>query len=588
MSVRRMGEKVKQWSGTLYARLFFTFIAILIPLLVLGYIVYNWGLTTVKYDISSSRQTQVDFYNHSISQELQRLRLLQYDLFNDTSLNKLMVQNNSMTNYDRGFSLNLLQERLVTIKGSSRYVDQVKVILPAMQTTISNLIINEWNASDRALIEAFRNSKNRGGLTYVKGNLYLLASSPNSIQLNGQDSFAFIAIALSDNNLRQMLTDLQVYRNSNAFLFSSNLPILIQPEEKNQTAQGIRKYIVDSGFQYRFNGYDLLRVDQETYFITYNYDKRLDLAIVSYIPLNQIFRKINDFKALFFLYAATAVIITVIFAISLYRYIHAPLSMLSSAFHKVEIGNLQFEIKHRRKDEFSHIFQRFNSMLRNLNSLIEQVYKQKILLRNSELKQLQTQINPHFLYNSFFVLHRWIKYDYKEEAVLFSKYLGQYFEFVTRSTVDEVPLGREVEHARTYAEIQGMRFSSRIHTEFADMPTGIGHVMVPRLILQPVIENAFEHGLEAVLEDGKLIVKLQLSDDRIEIVVEDNGEGLTEEKLWQMSNELQRNSDDDEVTGLLNIHRRLQLKFGEQCGVQVERSSLGGLKVTLTITKEND
>jgi two-component system, sensor histidine kinase YesM len=205
------------------------------------------------------------------------------------------------------------------------------------------------------------------------------------------------------------------------------------------------------------------------------------------------------------------------------------------------------------------------------------------LTQRAELRQLQAQINPHFLYNSFFILYRMAKDEDYDNITTFLKYLAEYYRFITRDVQSEVPLASEVAHAHNYTEIQLMRFSRRISASFAELPERYRDMLVPRLILQPVIENAFEHGLKDVAEHGELIVEFIERDGTLLIGVEDNGTCLTDGDLDAMRSKLETGSEPFESTGIINIHRRLRLKFGEKSGLLLSRGNFGGLRVELKL-----
>uniref|UniRef100_UPI00137593B5 sensor histidine kinase n=1 Tax=Paenibacillus luteus TaxID=2545753 RepID=UPI00137593B5 len=176
------------------------------------------------------------------------------------------------------------------------------------------------------------------------------------------------------------------------------------------------------------------------------------------------------------------------------------------AFKRVEEGNLDLNIRHHKDDEFGFLYERFNEMLVNLQISIDEVYNQQIHRQNAELKQLQSQINPHFLYNCLFSIIRLIKMQKEDEAVQFTNQLAKYFQFITRNTRDTVPLENEAAHARNYVMLQLTRFSDRVTIDFGDIPEKLKPISVPRLIIQPLVENAFVHGLENVTEGGLLRV----------------------------------------------------------------------------------
>lgn len=235
-------------------------------------------------------------------------------------------------------------------------------------------------------------------------------------------------------------------------------------------------------------------------------------------------------------------------------------------------------IDHDKKDEFGYLYTRFNHMLVKLKTLIDQDYKQKMMMQRSELKQLQSQINPHFLYNSFFILNSLAKIGDVDRIEQFTIMLGEYFRFITRNSDDLVPLSEETKHSRVYTEIQELRFSRRILVHFDELPKEIAALKVPRLIIQPIIENAYEHSLEKKDENGLLHVTFQKLQDEVLIIVEDNGDHLSEDQLRTLQQSLERINESSEMTGIINIHRRLMLTFGENSGLKLSRSELGGFR----------
>ncbi|GGI46561.1 histidine kinase [Paenibacillus marchantiophytorum] len=557
------------------------FILILVPLFIIGYSIYNWGITTVKTEITNSLSAQTDFYKTNLEKELQRIRILQYDILNDASLNELAVASLSLSDYDRDMNLNRVQQRIDAIKGSSRYIAEVKVVIPGIHKSINTPSILDMNEKDSDLVLQSP-SMSILKLNYVNQQIILNSDSSNIGKTSDNTPLFYIFILLSETEISKMLEEMQTYEGSGSILFSTSNELVIESSSNKVLSQEMRSSLVRHQ-DVNFNIKNILELNKKQYYVNVTTMDQVGLTLVRYTPIAQVFQKIDHYRTLFWIFSCTTLIIICIFSISTYRFIHRPLSKLVKAFYRVEKGDITVEIKHNHQDEFKHIYERFNSMLSNLNSLIDQVYRQKILLQHAELKQLQTQITPHFLYNSFFILNRWIQRGYTEEAITFSKQLGSYFQFVTRSAAEEIPLAREVEHARTYTDIQTMRFSNRIQSEFAELPEKLGHMMVPRLLLQPIIENAFAHGLEDMEVGGRLVVSFDLVENELHLSIEDNGKNLLDHDLENMKRQLNCEDEHVEITGLLNIHRRIRLKFGKMSGIEVCRGELGGLKVTMRI-----
>ncbi|MDF2835459.1 MAG: signal transduction histidine kinase, LytS, partial [Paenibacillus sp.] len=320
------------------------------------------------------------------------------------------------------------------------------------------------------------------------------------------------------------------------------------------------------------------------YYVQASSDK-LELSLYRFIP-ERVFREpLDRFYAWAWIFLSLSLAIIAIYALSTYKFIHKPLLTFVKSFRRMENGDLDIYIDHASKDEFRYLYGRFNQMVANLRSLIDQAYKQKILAQKAELKQLQSQINPHFLYNSFFILNTMAKTGDTERIEQFTTLLGEYFQFVTRNASDNVPLGQEIRHARMYTEIQELRFSRRIRVDFQPLPAGWDALLVPRLIVQPIIENAFEHSLEKKARDGVISVRFEGDEEEKRIIVEDNGERLTVEDLARMRERLGGEEEQGEITGMVNIHRRIRMTFGGG-GLSIARSGLGGLQATLNLRAE--
>ena len=306
------------------------------------------------------------------------------------------------------------------------------------------------------------------------------------------------------------------------------------------------------------------------------------LTLVKLQPYGKAFSVLNLQGRFFVALAILLVLANAAYAAYVWHVIHKPLNKLSEAFAQTEQGDFSIRIHHTREDDFADMYHRFNKMNRRLGELIEQVYMQTIRTQRAELKQLQSQINPHFLYNNLFMLRSLAQLGDTATIELLSTDLGEYFQYVTRLGKQEVPLEAEVSHARNYAAIQDMRFSSRIKLVFPALPEELAQVVVPRLILQPLLENAYQHGLRDTSANGLLQIGYQCEDGDVLITVEDNGPVLTEEILSGLRDSL-NNPDIEETTGLINIHRRLKLRFGEKYGLTFSRGDAGGLRVTMRI-----
>ncbi|RUS43942.1 sensor histidine kinase [Cohnella sp. AR92] len=563
--------------NTLFLRLIFTFLLILMPLLVLGGYLYQWSVQTTREDIAKTAASQTAFYLTDLENEIERIKLLQFGLLEDEDLNKLTLLWDRMGIIEKTDRINSLRNRLYLIQNSSMYIKEVSVYIHPIERAISS--VDGVNPLDEERYESVRSvygSRKTQIIEWKKG-LFLSAAKPSGSP-KGQPLFV-VEIELDQQKLKEALAQFNTYSGSGTLLVSVNGGIQLTSGSvasfRNEASSyvGQRKNADDYVEAHEFGGH--------LYYIVFAGSDKLNLAIYRFIPSQVISKPLAKFYTWAWLFAAVALVIVVLYAMSTYKFIHKPLLRLVKSFRRVENGDLDQVITHESKDEFGYLYSRFNQMVANLRSLIDQAYRQKLLAQRAELKQLQSQINPHFLFNSLFMLSTMARRGDLERVDQFAIQLGEYFRFVTRSASDEIPLAQEIQHARTYTEIQLLRFSRRIRARFEDLPEEAAHTIVPRLIVQPIIENAFEHSLERKEENGLIVVRFESGDREVRIVVEDNGDDLTEEKLNELSAALADRDEYAETTGMVNIHRRLAITFGESGGLEVARSELGGLQVTL-------
>lgn len=564
------------WKKNVLKRLILSFICILLPLYILSMIIYNWGVRTLKDEISKSMISQVSQYYSGLEEEFKRIQTLQYDVLSDDNLNALGAIPESLNDIEKMQSILRLQQRLNAIRNSSAYIVDVYAHIPAIQKNVSALTISTFDQ------EEFNEFKNiplslDSKLINMNGKTYLTASYPFVTPESKKWPLFIVVIEISQGKLKENLK-MMVNSPDEGLIFKSS-QFEITTSHDADFDLGTASQML-SGID--TNTAQTVAIKDKQYLAVYSYSHFFGAVLSKYVPVKAVFQPLEKYRSWFVLLLLVSFAIIVVYSLYVYKYIHKPLYKLVKAFRKVEHGDFNEQIEHDFNDEFQYIYTRFNAMLDNLKSLIDQVYKQQLLTHKAELKQLQSQINPHFLYNSLFILNTMTRLGDYDNLERFTNQLGEYFQFITRGDSDEVLLGKEVNHAKVYSEIQAMRFANRNRVEFGDLPDQVGHIMVPRLILQPVIENAFKYALENRSANGILRVQIVRVHNYLHLIVEDNGEELDDERIRSL-NECLSCPDEAETTGLLNIHQRIRLKFGQDSGLYLERSELGGLKATIRI-----
>lgn len=571
--------KAVTFTKSIFSRLIVTFLIIMVPIYILGIFIYNWGLNTVKSEISKSTIAQASYYLEGLEKEVERIKILQYDCLNDMNLNKLAIRWEIMDNHDIIQSINQLHQRLVTIKNSSIYIKNVCVhILPIGKTISSNTGVDDFDMENYQKIRISPGIKGAQIVSF-RGGLFL-----STCQVKNLKNFSpnyIINIELNQEAFQQALGRFNTYKESSSFLISHlDNDIIINQSDADNTLFSESAIINLS--KENSSGTKFDKINNKAYYIVYTKSDYLNMVLIKYIPQDIILNPLQNFYYWVWIFSISAVCIIFIYSLSIYRLIQKPLLELVKSFRELESGDFKVSINHNLNNEFGYLYKRFNDMVKNLNKLIDQVYNQRILMQRAELKQLQSQINPHFLYNSFFILNTMVRIG-DENLGTFTKQLGDYFRFITRNSSDYISLAEEINHAKVYSEIQLVRFSKRLKIIFGECPERFRSLKVPRLILQPILENAFEHGIEKKKSEGIVQVDFKDNEQELSIIVEDNGNDMADAVLTELRKALEKDEVELETTAIKNIHRRIKLVFGQNSGLQVFRSDLGGLKVILKI-----
>ncbi|WP_168120916.1 histidine kinase [Paenibacillus sp. HB172176] len=537
----------------------------------------------MQTNISQSMDSNVQYYLGSLEAELQKIIDLKQSYIEDFDFQKLSDLATSMSPFEQTQSILRVQDRLDLVKTSSLYVEEVKVYFPMLNRTIST--DNVYGMMDESEVTAMIQAQNnRDTLFLMQDKLVMAQVYPDLDQPPYSVGFA-MEIELSVEKIKEQLKRTLPSSGGGAMLMDGGGKWKVVSSGGEQLAGNLNEFMWQPERQGMKSSQGIIRdADGESYFVTLQRSELLNAAVVIGLPKREALSQLEKYRV-WYLYQVLLTIVVILFcSYWIYRIIHRPLRGLLKAFRQVERGKLDIRITGYTKDEFKFLYRQFNQMTSRLQHLIQEVYEQQLRSQQSELKQLQSQINPHFLYNSFFILRRMAQIPDLESVKRMTAYLGEYFRFMTRTALDEVKLTQEVGHSRIYADIQSMRFGSKIEVEFEELPEKFSGINVPRLILQPILENAYQHSLEDRVGQGHLRIQYKHNSELLVIRIEDNGDALSDETIKRLNNQLSYSGQNEEVTGLVNVHRRLKLKFGEEGGVELGRSAdLGGMLVDLII-----
>ncbi|OIB03955.1 histidine kinase [Paenibacillus sp. LC231] len=565
--------------SSIFKKIMAAFLAALLPLMAITWMMNEQGANHIRSEISDSILNTTRFYLESLDQEADRISRYLPNYVMDRDLMEVAATGEQMNSYERSYKILDIQHRLDLMKNSSPFIREAKAYIPLIERTVlSNSFETKLNAKE---YEAMQPDKKlyTEPFIYWQDRLFITMQYPAS----KKNPLYVVGVELSTGKIKETLAQIGNSRGGQTVLFNLERGWEINSGSDLELHDLMKQLAFEKQAAKIDEGYDTIHFKGKRYLTVFKYSSLWNSYMVTSIPEEMILGSLEVYKALFWWACALAVFIFLFFTYFLIRLIYRPLIKLVRSFRRMQQNELEPILIDRRKDEFGYLYQAFNDTVKSLKTLIEENYEQQIRNQRSELKRLQSQINPHFLYNCFFVLCRLIKSDsQKEKAYQFCLYIGQYFQFITRHHDDDIPLEMELEHSRTYVEMQSICYGDRIQVLFEAEAQPIE---VPRLILQPIIENAYKYALGNMRGTGELWVHSKLQNDAFYIYVEDNGEFMTDEEIEALGKRLRYSTNQlEETTGLLNVHRRIQLRYGEAYGITVSRSELGGLQAIIKLS----
>lgn len=316
----------------------------------------------------------------------------------------------------------------------------------------------------------------------------------------------------------------------------------------------------------------------------------MNWILVKRIPYDMLYKDARKVTLINSLVASLFLIIAVDATLYIsFRFTH-PIKQLIRYISKIESGRLDAEIGIRRSDEIGILAQRFHQLMQQLNQLIMREYRLELANKTNQLKALQAQVNPHFMNNALQSIGTLALQHGDRKIYGLISSLGKMMRYHMRTDDPIVPLSAELDYVRSYLALQRQRFDENLQFEIvADEPARA--VQVPKMILQPIVENVFKHGFQSAEGPWEILVECRMkAASRLEIRIGDNGRGIEDEERQRLQimldraiNPLEPDGGSGGRIGLVNVLSRLRLYFGEQACMKLEPRAPSGLDVLLSI-----
>lgn len=413
-----------------------------------------------------------------------------------------------------------------------------------------------------------------------------------------EEELATLSVDVNMRGLRAMVESMYDRTREQLYILDSAGSILYGPDERQWGQRPADSWITH-----------LLSQPDESGSLSWNeggfkgiqvYDKMktsyMDWTIVKRIPDDVLYKQARDLTRINTFVLVAFSVLSVLVTVGAAFMFTAPIKRLLGYISVIQKGNMNVDIDMKRKDEFGILAARFGSMMQHINNLIVKEYQLELANRTNQLKALQAQIHPHFLYNSLQSIGTLALQMNAPNIYKLISSLGKMMRYSMNTTETSVPLAKEIDHIRSYVELQSHRFDGQVSLQL-ELDENTLDVKVPKMVIQPIVENYFKHGFEPTLgAEGIITVRSHTADnDELIVSVEDNGKGVSPERLQGIRLLLRRagigsdadsEQEDGGGIGLLNVLSRLKLLHGEEAEMEIENLKPHGFKVTMSIPSD--
>ncbi|QCT01560.1 signal transduction histidine kinase, LytS [Paenibacillus algicola] len=553
-------------------------VLLLIPILVLYSLSNRVSVSVVSSEIRAMKQKDLRFLATEFDNSVDNLSTLAFLLSEDIHIQELQQLPSIRTAYERNSEKSRMLERLRLLNVAERWDTQYSVIAPQQQDIVST---NPRAAFDLEELKRIASptwqfkEMNVGGRMEYRYVRHVV--KPESMRDRIEQAGLVVEVSFPQDLLAKDLDRFKLGGQGDPFmLLPSDQMITNSTADLDKMEELSRRIAAEP-----LRGQDstVMELAGEQYLVSTVRIESLNGYLVDYYPLEAILEPIVKSRNLFYGSIGLLLILSTVAAYLLYRNVQRPIWLLIRNVQRLRDGEYSTRITVNPNNEFSYLFERFNDMASDIDRLIHKVYAEQISTREANLKQLQSQINPHFLYNCFALIRSLARLGKKQQVMDMAMHLSKYYRYTTRSEKSSAALSEELNLIESYLEIQKMHIQ---HLSYEiDVPDSMLRLEVPRLLLQPLVENAVIHGIEKSAMDGIVTISGEQADGLNCITIEDNGMGMTLDQIQELQHRITLPPTTETGTALWNIHQRIFLQFGNEASLNFAPGKHGGMKVRI-------
>lgn len=518
---------------------------------------------------------------HNVENELRKIEDLSFLILSNSDLQENLNKANEPTNpeYDDVVLKRQIERLLTSFVLFNDQVEAITLVSGSGKIYRVNKTLNhyEWKPEHQKKIE-----EQQGSMVWFETDPELSVFSAGRVinSLKTQKPMGYFVIYIKQSILENLVADASMTQPSTPVIIDEQGAMILHPDQ-TQLGQTLLQDYQSSGVGGGQTGLAKIELDEKEHYICYSRPMFNKWRFVTLTPTISCQTEIIAMQKYIILISVGVAVLSIAAAYQISHEITKPITKLSEATVRFGDGDFSAKCEIDSQEEIGRLAQQFNTMADKIHDLIYGVYQQEALTRQAELKSLQMQINPHFLYNTLEAVNWMARINGINEIGDAVKALGN----LMRSTLSAprfITIREELSNLNSYLSIQKYRYGDKLTATVAAQED-ILDLYIPKLIIQPILENAIVHGIEQKVGAGTVSVSITKEQNVVTVCVLDDGVGMPAELTNQIINgEHPMQDEGHTLVGVYNVNTRLQMYFGKEFGLRLENNPGGGVLATIS------
>lgn len=568
------------------------YIQIIIPLILIGYLSYKDSEEIIRKKSTDYSQDILRMIGMRLNDYVNNLTLISQDLLYDRNIYNILNKDSSisdpLTDYEMGGNINSVLKKIllsrneiqsicfVSNNGTHYFADNNREKVSIMDVMRDREMLLKAREDQGRVVWYLDSSQ--GKVT----NVFLVRTIYN---MDNFKEIGLMVILVKKEFLERVYQDLVNDDMQNIAIISADNEQIVSRDPKDTR-------LLDNELLANIQGKNGSIIDaQEKALVSFVSMEEPDWKVVSYTPLLKLFREIDGLRKRFIMLCIVSVLLLSVLSIYIAVDFTNPINRLVKGMQKMQKGGDNVYIEVDRKDELGYLNKAFNKMSKEINHLVTWIYREQITRKEAEIKALQSQINPHFLFNTLESINWMAQLNHVPEISETVSDLSSLMEVSIGRDDRLITLKEEFSYMDKYIALLKRRFEDRVEL-VKEVQEAALEVKIPRLLIQPLIENAVFHGIEKCRGKGIIQLNAFIQGETLAIEVMDNGAGIEQDELETLNERLELDNDTyfktleskrTKSVGIENVNRRIKLFYGESYGLKIESEPGKYTRVVVTI-----